>query len=121
MRKEGKIAIENNLLDKILENRKSNESIDDYINKILEDHFYLLYKFDIKPNKYKKDLTIEEIYKLKENPNFIILSDKTNYELKKTKELFNNLDIAGNKEDELIGYALRLIQNINNTKLPRKE
>jgi hypothetical protein len=121
MRKEGKIAIENNLLDKILENRKSNESIDDYINKILEDHFYLLYKFDIKPNKYKKYLTIEEIYKLKENPNFIILSDKTNYELKKTKELFNNLDIAGNKEDELIGYALRLIQNINNTKLPRKE
>lgn len=121
MRKEGKIAIENNLLDKILENRKSNESIDDYINKILEDHFYLLYKFDIKPNKYKKDLTIEEIYKLKENPNFIILSDKTNYELKKTKELFNNLNIAGNKEDELIGYALRLIQNINNTKLPRKE
>ncbi|WP_428025094.1 hypothetical protein [Arcobacter sp.] len=121
MRKEGKIAIENNLLDKILENRKSNESIDDYINKILEDHFYLLYKFDIKPNKYKKDLTIEEIYKLKENPNFIILSNKTNYELKKTKELFNNLDIAGNKEDELIGYALRLIQNINNTKLPRKE
>lgn len=121
MRKEGKISIENNLLDKILENRKSNESIDDYINKILEDHFYLLYKFDIKPNKYKKDLTIEEIYKLKENPNFIILSNKTNYELKKTKELFNNLDIAGNKEDELIGYALRLIQNINNTKLPRKE
>ena len=52
MRKEGKIAIENNLLDKILENRKSNESIDDYINKILEDHFYLLSKIDIKSKKF---------------------------------------------------------------------
>ena len=121
MRKEGKIAIENNLLDKILKNRKSNESIDDYINKILEDHFYLLSKIDIKSNKYKKDLTIKEIYQLKEDQNFIILSDKTNYELKKVKELFNNLDIAGNKEDELIGYALRLIQSIHNTKLPKGE
>lgn len=47
----------------------------------------------------------------------ITLSDKTHYELVKVKEMFKNLEIK-NENDELINYALRLIQNINNTKLP---
>jgi hypothetical protein len=51
----------------------------------------------------------------------IELSDKTIYELKKVKELFKNLDIDGNADDELICYSLRLIQNINNTKLPKRK
>ena len=34
MRKESKIAIENNLLDKILENRKSNESISEEYQRL---------------------------------------------------------------------------------------
>jgi hypothetical protein len=99
MRKEKKFNIEIDLLDKLYQLKENhNQNIDDFINEILRNSL------------------------MNNSPlNSIVLSDKTNYELKKTKELFNNLDIAGNKEDELIGYALRLIQNINNTKLPRKE
>jgi len=51
----------------------------------------------------------------------IKISDITEYELMKVKKIFKNLKISGDLEDEIIKYSLRLIQSINNTKLPEKD
>lgn len=52
----------------------------------------------------------------------IKISDITEYELMKVKKIFKNLKISGDDlEDEIIKYSLRLIQSINNTKLPEKD
>lgn len=98
MRREKKFNIETDLLKKLYKLKENhNQNIDDFINEILRNSL------------------------MNNSPlNSIVLSDKTGYELKKVKELFSNLDI-GNKDDELICYALRLIQNINNTKLPKSK
>lgn len=45
------------------------------------------------------------------------LSDMTQYELKQVKEVFKKLKI-NNEDDAIIGYALRLVLSINDTKLP---
>jgi len=45
------------------------------------------------------------------------LSDMTQYELKQVKSVFKKLKI-NNEDDAIIGYALRLVLSINNTKLP---
>jgi len=47
----------------------------------------------------------------------IKISKQTQYELKQVKEVFGNLKI-NNEDDAIIGYALRLVLSINNTKLP---
>jgi hypothetical protein len=47
----------------------------------------------------------------------IKISKQTQYELKQVKEVFGKLKI-NNEDDAIIGYALRLVLSINNTKLP---
>ena len=47
----------------------------------------------------------------------IKISKQTQYELKQVKEVFKKLKI-NNEDDAIIGYALRLVLSINNTKLP---
>lgn len=47
----------------------------------------------------------------------IKISKQTQYELKQVKEVFRKLKI-NNEDDAIIGYALRLVLSINNTKLP---
>jgi hypothetical protein len=49
------------------------------------------------------------------NDKKVLLSVKTLYELKKVKEVFNELNAS---DDEIIGYALRLINGIHDIKLP---
>lgn len=113
MRKEKKFNIETDLLDKLYVIQDI-EDINDFINKSLNITFRILEIL-----RKSKQFASRDINYFVNNS--IVLSDKTIYELKKVKELFKNLDIAGNKEDELIGYALRLIQSIHNTKLPKGE
>ena len=47
----------------------------------------------------------------------IKISKQTQYELKQVKEVFKKLKI-NNEDDAIIGYALRLVLSINNTRLP---
>lgn len=95
MRKEKTFNIDSRSLEKLYQLKENHDQdINDFINEILR-------------NALMNN----------EPSNNITLSDKTHYELVKVKEMFKNLEIK-NENDELINYALRLIQNINNTKLP---
>ena len=91
-KKEKKFNIDHDLLEKLYQ--LHDQDMSDFVNKILRNAL-----MNNQPS------------------NNITLSDKTHYELMKVREMFKNIEID-NKNDELINYALRLIQNINNTKLP---
>jgi hypothetical protein len=58
----------------------------------------------------KKDMSAKNDKKV-----LLSVSVKTLYELKKVKEVFNELNAS---DDEIIGYALRLINGIHDIKLP---